>query len=107
MGDKDSKIGKVDSASRSRAVKETEALGGVEQTKRVEKVKGVQQTASVSKVGQVVSKAEHAQLMRMVEEEADSMFGSSMSEDRKRLLKSAVKMALDSGLIIAEEEDED
>lgn len=107
MGDKDSKIGKVDSASRTRSVKETEALGGVEKTKKIDKVKGVQQAASVSSVGQVVSKAEHAQLMRMVEEEADSMFGSSMSEDKKRLLKTAVKMALDSGLIIAEEEEED
>lgn len=104
MGKKigDKKIKKVDKGSETKQVKGTESVG---------EVKGVKKTSSVAAAGRVGSATdrketqkmtlqEREKIFKMIEDEAEKMFdSSSLSPEQKKLVKEAVKIAVDSGLI--------
>lgn len=107
--DKDSRIGKVGSTSRTKAVKETEAVAGVGAVKEVGKVDAVKAILGASRidsVGRVVTKAEHAQIMKLISEEAETFFQESqIPASKRKVIKDAVVMAVDAGLILNDEEE--
>lgn len=105
IGDK--KIGRVDLTKESSDVEKAGAVGGVTSIKGATGVGAVGKTGGISKRKgtRVMTLAEREQLFEMINEEADKLFadGSPLAA-QKDMLKQAVKMAVDSGLIDEEEE---
>ena len=107
IGDK--KLGSVTSASETSGVQKTESIG---------EVKGIQATTGIGGVGKagaigkrrstrVMSLAEREALMNLIGEEAQKMFADgTLSASNKQLVTSAVKMAVDAGIVTPEGEDE-
>ncbi len=105
IGDK--KIGRVDLTKESADVDKAGAVGGVTSIKGATGVGGVGKAGGITKRKgtRVMSLAEREQLFEMINEEADKLFaeGSPLAA-QKDMLKQAVKMAVDSGLIDDEED---
>ncbi len=98
---KKKKIGTVQSTERTTEVESTGAVSGVDAVKPTSGVGAVGKAQGIGKRGptRIMSMAERAELMRLVEEEAEKMFpGASMNPERKRAVVEAVKMAVDSGI---------
>lgn len=106
IGDK--KIGRVDLTRESGDVDKAGAVGSVTSIKGATGVGGVGKAGGVTKRKgtRVMSMAEREQLFAMINEEADKLFadGSPLAA-QKDMLKQAVKMAVDSGLIDDEEDE--
>jgi hypothetical protein len=105
IGDK--KIGRVDLTKQSADVDKTGAVGTVDSIKSTAGVGAVGSTSSINKRKgtRVMSIAEREQIFDMINEEADKLFGSgSPLASQKDVLKKAVKMAVDSGLIDEEKD---
>lgn len=104
-------MGKKSDDGKIGAIKGTGSTGNVEGADSVGIVGGVKPTSSVGAVKgagavgkrratRIMSTAERENLMRLISEEADKMFeGSSLSPEKKEVLKSAVKMAVDAGIV--------
>jgi hypothetical protein len=109
--DKDSRIGKVGSTSRTKEVEETESIKGVDTVKdvaRVDQVKAVQGASNIDQVGRVMTQAERAHIMKIVDEEAEMFFqNSQIPANKRKMIKDAVSMAVDAGLLLKEDEDEE
>ena len=107
----DKKIGGV----KPSVVKPTETAGevkGAEAISEVSEVQSVKATSAVSgtrgpgaiggkrRPTRVMTMAERDELLKIVSEEADKMFaGTKISEERKRVITQAVKMAVDAGIV--------
>ena len=105
---KGSRISGVSSTGRSREVERTESIGDVEKVAPTTGVKGVGKAGSVGKrrSTRTMTYAEREELFNMIDQEADKLFkGGALSEERKKVVKEAVKMAVDAGII--DEEDEE
>lgn len=100
--DEKKKIGGVDATERAREVAQTEAIKGVQGVRPTSQVGGVGGVTRMGKRGptRIMSAAEREQLFKMIEEEADKMFGPS---DKAKEVKQAVKMAVDTGLVDEDE----
>ncbi len=100
--DEKKKIGGVDPTARTKEVAETEAVKGVQSIKPATQVAGVGGVNRVGKRGptRIMSSAEREQLFKMIEEEADKLFGQSGNVEE---VKQAVKMAVDVGLVDEDE----
>lgn len=96
----DKKIGSVSSLSQTTKVKGAENVGGVEKVKATEAVGSIGSVGAVTgrKATRVMSAAERAQIFQMVQEEAEKLF-PGMSEDKRKVVADAVKMAIDSGIV--------
>jgi hypothetical protein len=83
-------------------VQSPEAVGsvvGIQATQGIGAIKGTG-IAGKRRSTRIMSAAEREQLFKMINEEADKLFDSSgLSEEKRSVLKEAVKMAVDSGLI--------
>jgi hypothetical protein len=105
--------GKI-SGIKSSAVKPTDIAKQVAETESVSEVgevAGVQAASAVGGAGsagaigrrrptRTMSLEEREQLFKMVQEEADRLFGQTgLSDSRKRHVTEAVRMAIDAGLI--------
>lgn len=105
IGDK--KIGRVQSTQETADVEKTGGVGGVSGVAPTSSVGGVSGTGAVGKRRgtRVMSMAERQQLLDMIDEEADKLFaeGSPFAK-KKEMLKNAVKMVVDSGIIDEDEE---
>lgn len=117
-GSGDGKIGGIKSA----AVKPTETTKEVAQTESVSEVGEVSGVRATSAVGgtkgatgaggrrrptRTMTLEEREQLFKMVNEEAEKIFGQTgMSDSRKRSVTEAVKMAIDAGLMPPGEDSE-
>jgi superfamily II DNA/RNA helicase len=107
--DKDSRVGRIGATSRAKAVQETEAITGVDSVKeigKVDAVKAILGASNVDAVGRVVTRAERAEIMKMIVEEADNFFEESqIPKSRRKVIKDAVMMAIDAGLVVEEDEE--
>lgn len=111
MGKKsdDGKIGAIKGTGSASNVEGAESVGSVSGIKPASAVGSVKGTGAIGKrrPTRIMSAAERDNLFRMINEEADKLFAdSSISEEKKQLLKSAVKMAVDSGIVTEEGKDE-
>lgn len=105
IGDK--KIGTVQSTHEAGKVQGMETVSGVTGIKATSGVGGVGGVDAISKrrPTRVMSAAEREQLFSMINEEAEKMFaGGHLSEEQKRVVTSAVKMAVDASIVDGEEE---
>ena len=104
IGDK--KIGRVDLTKQSADVDKAGAVSGISSVKATAGIGAVGGTSGINKRRgtRVMTLAEREQLFEMINEEADKLFGQgSPLASQKDVLKKAVKMAVDSGLIEDEE----
>lgn len=104
IGDK--KIGGVQSTTSTSAVEGTEVVGGVAGVKATSGVGGVEGAGAVNRrrPTRTMSLAEREQLFQMINEEADKLFGEGgMSPTQRNVVKNAVRMAVDAGLVETEE----
>ena len=63
------------------------------------------QRTSGKRVGRRITLADREQLFRLIEEEADKMFGADKIPEKKRqTVETAAKMAVDSAMITEDEE---
>ncbi len=104
MGKKsdDGKIGPVKGAGGTSTVQGPDSVGVVGGVKPTASVGAVKGAGAVGKrrATRIMSTAERENLMRLISEEADKMFeGSNISPEKKEVLKSAVKMAVDAGIV--------
>lgn len=101
------KIGEVTSTHKSEEVKGAPGVGGVEAVRPAGALGGVSQTKAVRRRGttRIMTLAERQELFRMINEEAEKMFGDNLSAEEREKVATAVKMAVDTG--IAEETEED
>jgi len=105
IGDK--KIGGVHGATETSAVEGTEVVGNVSGVKATTGVGGVGSAGAINKrrATRTMTLAEREQLFQMINEEAEKLFGEGgMSPAQKNVVKNAVRMAVDAG-IVAEDED--
>lgn len=99
---KDMKVGGVKTTDASESVKSTQSVGGVS---GVAPTSGIGSVKSVGGVGKrrstrIMTQQERDDLLRLIDEEAGKLFqGSGLSKEKQEVLKSAVKMAVDSGFI--------
>lgn len=110
MGKKsdDGKIGAVKGTGSTTNVQGPDSVGVVGGIKPTSSVGAVKGTGAVGKrrATRIMSPAERENLMRLISEEADKMFeGSAMSPEKKEVLKSAVKMAVDAGIVTDDSKD--
>ncbi len=104
IGDK--KIGRVDLTKQTSDV---EKAGTVDEVSSVKGATGVGAVGRAGGIGarkgtRTMTAAERQQLFNMINEEADKLFGEgSPLASQKNVLKNAVKMAVDSGIIDEEE----
>ena len=102
------KIDKVESTKGAQKIQDTKEVG------EVAKVAGASSIASIGKAGEIgkrratriMTLEEREQIFKIVQEEAHKMFGNSgIPKEKQEMLEDAVKMAIDSGLLEADEED--
>lgn len=107
MGDKTDKDN-IKGIGKTQKTTSISKVDGVEEVAKVQKTGAVQRSGAVSKTNdssQRLRYQDREKLFGMVEEEALNLFrNSKLPEEQKRLIREAVKMAIDSALI--EEEDD-
>lgn len=105
--DDDGKVGGVGATRRTAGIQQTEAVGEVSKVKATSGVAGVRGTKGVgaARGTRTMTLAEREALLRMVDEEADELFKTSgLSAGKKEAVKAAVKMALDAGILPADDD---
>jgi len=103
IGDK--KLDGVKGTTSTTGVKGTESVSTVGGVKGASAVGGIKKAGAVSarSVTGTMSQAQRETLLRMVEEEAYQLFGNNEGE-RKKAVATAVKMAVDGGILPDEED---
>lgn len=107
IGDK--KIHGVKSTQETSGVKGAEVVGGVAGVKAATGVGGVKGAGAIRKrqSTRTMTVEEREELFKMINEEAEAMFGrSGMPQAQRELVQNAVKMAVDAGLLDEDDEDE-
>ncbi len=106
------KATEVHGAEASSEVDKTEKVSNVSQVSEVKGAAGVDKASGVGGVGgnrratRIMSAAEREQLLALVDDEAKKMFsGTQMSPERLQTVRQAVKIAIDSGIIVQEDLD--
>jgi len=97
-----SKIGGIKSTRGSSEVEKTSSVDESSKVKKVTRVGGISRAGSVQnrKQTKVMTTAERDKLFRIINEEAEKMFGSdSVIKEKKEIVATAVKMAVDAGLL--------
>ena len=105
IGDK--KLGGVSSTTETSEIHKTEHIGEVQGVKPTSGVGGVGRAGAVGKrrATRVMSLQEREALMNMITEEAEKLFSEgALPQSKKALVTSAVKMAVDAGLLQDEDE---
>jgi len=98
----DPKIGGIQGTKSTTSVEGADAVGGVAGIKPTTGVGGVSGAAGVGRrrPTRTMSFEEREQLFRMIDEEADRLFEQSgMPEEKRQVVKHAVRMAVDAGII--------
>jgi len=106
---KDKKVTGVSSAGQAKSVEGTESVGGVGGIKATSAVGGVRGAGAVSgtRLTRNMTLAEREELFRMIDQEADKLFAESgMTPAKRKVVESAVKMAIDAGLISDDDSDD-
>ncbi len=103
----DKKIGGVSGTKQLKEVHKTESIGDVKGVEATTGVSGVGQAGSVNKrrATHLMTPGEREALMKMISEEADKLFTEgALPASKKALVTSAVKMAVDAGILPPEDE---
>ena len=91
----------------ARGAQKTGAVEGIEEVQKATatgKVKGVER-AQKSGANKPMTLAEREELLKMISQEADKLFGKSgVPNEQREVVEEAVKMAVDSVLVDEEEE---
>lgn len=98
----DKKIKGVGSTSKAKGVESTEAVGEVGGVKATSAVSGVRRAGAVdgTRLTRNMTLAEREELFRMIDQEADKLFSASgLTPAKRKVVESAVKMAIDAGLL--------
>ena len=105
--EKDKKgVGGVERAQKSSAIKQVDAVEEVTKVQKTERVGKTRASSGVGATSQQMDLKDRDKLLGMVDEEAEKLFANSkLPPDQKKVIREAVKMAIDSSLI-PEEEDE-
>ena len=104
IGDK--KIGGVQSTTETRGVGATSGVEGVGGVKSITGIGGVGSTSRVGRrrTTKILSAADREHLFKMINEEAEKLFGASgMSSGERTVLADAVKMSIDAGIVDEDE----
>lgn len=104
IGDK--KLDKVKGTKDTESVKGSGSVSGVENVKGAGGVGGVGKVGAVGKrrATKVMTLAEREELFKMINEEAEKLFGGGdIPEAQKEVVKNAVKMAVEAGLLDKDE----
>jgi hypothetical protein len=98
------KIGGIESSKKTQEVKKAESITHVESIKATSGVGSVQGTGGIianRKSTRIMSAQEREQLLRLVDDEADKLFKSgAIAGSNKELITKAVKMAVDSSIVL-------
>lgn len=106
----DGKIGGIKGPKGTTSVESTDAVGNVGGVKATSSVGAIGRAGSIGqrRGTRTMTLQEREELFKMINEEADKMFKQSgMPPEKQRLVADAVKMAVDSGLIDDEDDEED
>ena len=99
-----SKVGGIESSKKLQEVKKTEGVASVESIKATSGIGSVSSAGGIDarrKATRVMSAAEREQLLRMVDDEAEKLFKSgALPSGNKELITQAVKMAVDSSIVL-------
>ncbi|MCB0311394.1 MAG: hypothetical protein KDD42_09170 [Bdellovibrionales bacterium] len=104
---KSGKIGGVRGTVGSTGVEKTGSVGEVDKAKKASAVKGVKgvRQSGAARATRTMSAAERQQLFRMIEEEADKLFGEGgLPQSQRKVVEDAVKMAVDAAILDDEQE---
>lgn len=97
-GDDKKKIGSVSGTERARGIDPTKAVGNVTAVAPTSTIGGV--TGASRRKTRVMSLAEREELFKIVNEEAEKLFGKEGNKSSQAAVaREAVKMAIDSGLV--------
>lgn len=106
-GDNSKKIGSVESSSRAKSIEKTQNIAEVDAVKATSGISGLQGTGGIGqkrKATRIMSAQEREQLLKMIDEEAEKLFKSgAMPNSKKELISTAVKMAVDTSIILEED----
>lgn len=103
----DKKVNSVKRTEPTKGVEKAEAISSVTPVKKTERIRGVGGVKGVRqrKSTRLMTSEEREELFRMINEEAEKLFpDGTISKDKREIIAGAVKMAIDSGLV---EEDGD
>ena len=97
---KKSKIGGIESTDKASEVAGTSAVGEIQTIKPTGAVSGVGKAGGIGRRGptRIMSMQERQELLRLIDEEAEKMFGPGANPEKKQAVVNAVKMAVDSGI---------
>ena len=109
IGDK--KVDKVDPTNTGSRIEDTEAVSGISSIEGPSVIEGTGRVGRIMgrrRPTRTMTMEEREQLFRIINEEADKMFQSGgIPSEHREIVKDAVKMAVDSGLLTADEDDTD
>jgi len=97
---KKGKIGGIESTDKAGEVAGTGAVGEVQNVKATSAVSGVGKADGITRRGptRIMSMQERQELLRLIDEEAEKMFGPGADKEKKAAVVNAVKMAVDAGI---------
>lgn len=107
---KPTKIDRISPSKGTRRVDPTEAIRSVDAVRPTARVSGVAQVGGVRtapRSERALTRTERDKLLGMIREEADRLFaGGSLPKAQREIVKRAVTMAVDAGIIVEEEGEE-
>ena len=105
MVDNDSKKGRISGikgTDSSKNIEKATGISEVDSVKKADSVSGAHQVGRVNKrrTTKLITASEREALFNMIDEEAEKLFGkSALSEEHKKVVQKAVKMAVDAATI--------
>jgi hypothetical protein len=105
------RIGSIVSTKETSGVEGTEAVSDITAVKAAASVKAVKGSTAIANrkrnATRTMTQEEREKLFKMIEEEAESLFSEGkLPLQQKEIVKSAVLMAVDSGILIEEKKEE-
>ncbi|HMO02859.1 MAG TPA: hypothetical protein PKD37_07425 [Oligoflexia bacterium] len=100
--DDKNRISEIGKTKETAPVKRTEAISEVEAIKPTSGIEGISPTGDNSSARRKIklSESDREEVFKLVDEESEALFKKeSIPERKKAVIKKAVKMAIDSGLI--------
>jgi hypothetical protein len=105
--DNTKKIGGIDSSTKAKAVEKTQTVSKVDAVQAATGVEGLQAAGGIGnkrKATRIMSAQEREELLKMIDEEAEKLFKSGAVPSSKRdLISTAVKMAVDTSIVLDED----
>lgn len=99
---KKGKVGGIRSTTTTQSVEKTTAVGDVEKVEKAKAVTSVRGAGAVGKAGRVgtLTLAQRQVLFQMIDEESEKLFGkSNLPLEHRKIVETAVKMAVDTALV--------